>query len=324
MTLPSAKVEDVFDKVSQKEVLLGRPLDQYNALTKKSTLFSSFGLRGKTDENLGPMRTTKAFSNVFSNPGAMDICHPPKMTSQPWNKSSSGHMDIPFPGENSSSKHLPVRAQMTECYSSSSSSSSDTTSSSDGEFEPKPSLPPKERRKLKRIRKMEKASKLLAKQEEFKRLYKAQAIQRQLEEVEERQRASEIQGVELEKALRGESDSGAQDEARLLHEWFKLVLEKNKLMRYESELLIMAQELELEDHQSRLEQKLREKMSMEESEKDEKVRNEEQEIFTKMMKVIEQRDKLVDSLEEQRVKEKAEDQHFESFMLSRAYQLSRS
>ena len=32
-----------------------------------------------------------------------------------------------------------------------------------------------------------------------------QAIQRQLEEVEERQRASEIQGVRLEKALRGEA-----------------------------------------------------------------------------------------------------------------------
>lgn len=32
-----------------------------------------------------------------------------------------------------------------------------------------------------------------------------QAIQRQLEEVEEWQRASEIQGVRLEKALRGEA-----------------------------------------------------------------------------------------------------------------------
>lgn len=32
-----------------------------------------------------------------------------------------------------------------------------------------------------------------------------QAIQRQLEEVEERQRISEIQGVRLEKALRGEA-----------------------------------------------------------------------------------------------------------------------
>ncbi|NXV74361.1 MICLK protein, partial [Atlantisia rogersi] len=91
-----------------------------------------------------------------------------------------------------------------------------------------------------------------------------QAIQRQLEELEERQRALEIFGVKLERELRGESGkySGTKDETQMLQEWFELVLEKNKLMRYESELLIIAQELELEDHQSRLEQKLREKMAI--------------------------------------------------------------
>uniref|UniRef100_A0A8C3HSZ7 BMERB domain-containing protein n=1 Tax=Chrysemys picta bellii TaxID=8478 RepID=A0A8C3HSZ7_CHRPI len=151
-----------------------------------------------------------------------------------------------------------------------------------------------------------------------------QAIQRQLEEVEERQRALEINGVKLERELRGESDSGTQDETQLLHEWFELVLEKNKLVRYESELLIIAQELELEDHQRRLEQKLREKMAIDDSLKDERELNEEHEIFTEMMKVIEERDKLVSSLEEQRLKEKAEDQHFESFILSKGYQLTRT
>uniref|UniRef100_A0A8D2LJF6 BMERB domain-containing protein n=1 Tax=Varanus komodoensis TaxID=61221 RepID=A0A8D2LJF6_VARKO len=66
-----------------------------------------------------------------------------------------------------------------------------------------------------------------------------QAIQRLLEEVEEKQRDLEVYGVQLEKELRGESDSRTQDETQLLHEWFELVLEKNKLMRYESELLII-------------------------------------------------------------------------------------
>lgn len=56
--------------------------------------------------------------------------------------------------------------------------------------------------------------------------------------------------------------------------------------------------------------------------KDEMDLNEEDEIFTEMMKVVEERDKLVSALEEQRVKEKAEDQHFESIILSRGYQLS--
>lgn len=61
-----------------------------------------------------------------------------------------------------------------------------------------------------------------------------------------------------------------------------------------------------------------------ESQKDENDLNEEQEILTEMMQVIEQRDKLVDSLEEQRIREKAEDQHFESFIFSRGSQLSRT
>jgi hypothetical protein len=60
------------------------------------------------------------------------------------------------------------------------------------------------------------------------------------------------------------------------------------------------------------------------SQKDENDLNEEEEILTKMMKVIEQRDRLVDSLEEQRIKEKAEDQHFESFVFSRGCSLSRT
>uniref|UniRef100_A0A8C4VMI7 BMERB domain-containing protein n=1 Tax=Gopherus evgoodei TaxID=1825980 RepID=A0A8C4VMI7_9SAUR len=184
--------------------------------------------------------------------------------------------------------------------------------------------PEKAKRTLRRRRKLEKETKQLVKQEELKRLHKAQAIQRQLEEVEERQRALEINGVKLERELRGESDSGTQDETQLLHDWFELVLEKNKLVRYESELLIIAQELELEDHQRRLEQKLREKMAIDDSLKDERELNEEHEIFTEMMKVIEERDKLVSSLEEQRLKEKAEDQHLESFILSKGYQLTRT
>ncbi|XP_064921392.1 F-actin-monooxygenase MICAL2 isoform X3 [Columba livia] len=208
--------------------------------------------------------------------------------------------------------HLPVRQQAE--YS---------TSSSDDEFESKPSVIDKAKRTLRRRRKLEKHTKQLIKQEELKRLHKAQAVQRQLEELEERQRALEIFGVELERELRGESDSSAKDETQTLHEWFELVLEKNKLMRYESQLLIIAQELELEDHQSRLEQKLREKMAIDDSVKDEMDLNEEDEIFTEVMKVIEERDKLMSTLEEQRVKAKEEDRHFESIVLSRGYQLSR-
>ncbi|XP_047546460.1 F-actin-monooxygenase MICAL2 isoform X6 [Lutra lutra] len=324
---PCHKMEDVptlLEKVSLQET----SPDASRVPKGKISLFSSLRLKDKSFESsLQESKQRKDLQDLFSNPrGAgelMDSTPPLEKLAQPFNSTGLGHrVPLPSPDKDASSKHIPSRGQVTGAASSTSSSNS---SSADEGFHPQPSLRSKERKTLRRRRKLERATKQLVKQEELKRLHKAQAIQRQLEEVEERQRASEIQGVRLEKALRGEAaDSGTQDEAQLLQEWFKLALEKNKLMRYESELLIMAQELELEDHQSRLEQKLRQKMLKEESQKDENDLNEEREIFSEMMQVIEQRDRLVDSLEEQRIKEKAEDQHFESFIFSRGCQLSRT
>ncbi|XP_024894359.1 MICAL C-terminal-like protein isoform X2 [Pteropus alecto] len=319
------KMEDVptlLEKVSLQETFP----DASRVPKKRIPLFSSLRLKDKYFESfLQESVQRKDLQDLFSSPKGKalprDIAQPPERPGPPFSSACLGQRIHPSPERDAGPKHILIGAQVTGATSSTSST---TSSSADEEFDPQPSLRSKERKTLRRRRKLEKATKRLVKQEELKRLHKAQAIQRQLEEVEERQRASEIQGVRLEKALRGEADSGTQDEAQLLQEWFKLVLEKNKLMRYERELLIMAQELELEDHQSRLEQKLREKMLKEESQKDEKDLSEEREIFTKMMQVIEQRDKLVDSLEEQRIKEKAEDQHFESFVFSRGCQLSRT
>ncbi|XP_011937207.1 PREDICTED: protein-methionine sulfoxide oxidase MICAL2 isoform X7 [Cercocebus atys] len=327
---PCSKIEDVptlLEKVSLQETFP----DASKPPKKRISLFSSLRLKDKSFESfLQESRQRKDIRDLFGSPKTKvlpeDSAQALEKLLQPFKSTSLCQAAPPPPppptAGGADSKNFPLRAQVTEASSSASSTSS---SSADEEFDPQLSLQSKEKKTLRRRKKLEKAMKQMVKQEELKRLYKAQAIQRQLEEVEELQRASEIQGVRLEKALRGEAaDSGTQDEAQLLQEWFKLVLEKNKLMRYESELLIMAQELELEDHQSRLEQKLREKMLKEESQKDEKDLNEEQEIFTELMQVIEQRNKLVDSLEEQRVREKAEDQHFESFVFSRGCQLSRT
>ncbi|NXX66477.1 MICLK protein, partial [Spizella passerina] len=91
-----------------------------------------------------------------------------------------------------------------------------STSSSDEEFESKPSLTHKAKKALRKRRKLEKETKQLMKQEELKRLHKAQAIQRQLEELEERQRTLEIFGVELERELRGEAGT----QSNLLVQWW--------------------------------------------------------------------------------------------------------
>uniref|UniRef100_A0A8C3P093 F-actin monooxygenase n=1 Tax=Cyanoderma ruficeps TaxID=181631 RepID=A0A8C3P093_9PASS len=242
------EVPGLLEKFTFKDSPLGAPLDEICIRKKKSTLLSSSEPKSSFKDSLDDSaQKGSPFSRLRS-----------KACERKWNSLVSPLPNIkdhsperlcyPFTGY----EHLPVRRQATE-YS---------TSSSEEEFESKPLLTPKAKRAIRKRRKLEKETKQLIKQEELKRLHKAQAVQRQLEELEERQRALEKFGVELERKLRGEADSGTKDENQMLHEWFELVMEKNKLMRYEAELLIIAQELELEDHQSRLEQKLREKMAI--------------------------------------------------------------
>lgn len=47
-----------------------------------------------------------------------------------------------------------------------------------------------------------------------------------------------------------------------MQEWFQLVHEKNALSRYEQELMVRARELELEDRHARLQQELKDRMSL--------------------------------------------------------------
>ncbi|KAM7177708.1 F-actin-monooxygenase MICAL3 isoform 3-T3 [Macrochelys suwanniensis] len=171
-------------------------------------------------------------------------------------------------------------------------------------------------------RRVQKAARRQAKQEELKRLHRAQIIQRQLEQVEEKQRQLEERGVAVEKALRGEAGMGKKDDPKLMQEWFKLVQEKNALVRYESELMIFARELELEDRQSRLQQELRERMAVEDHLKTDEELSEEKRILNEMLEVVEQRDSLVALLEEQRLREKEEDKDLEAVMLSKGSSLN--
>uniref|UniRef100_A0A8C5EQM9 F-actin monooxygenase n=1 Tax=Gouania willdenowi TaxID=441366 RepID=A0A8C5EQM9_GOUWI len=156
------------------------------------------------------------------------------------------------------------------------------------------------------------------KRDQLKRLHRAQAIQRQLEEVGEKQRDLEERGVAIEKIIRGETDD--HEEAHLYQSWFKLVLEKNRLARYESELMIFVQELELEDTQSRLQQDLRHRMAVEDTKKSASELQAEQELLSEIMRTVEKRDMLVSILDEQRLKERAEDKDLESLILSKGYE----
>ncbi|XP_064807501.1 F-actin-monooxygenase mical2b-like isoform X5 [Oncorhynchus masou masou] len=201
----------------------------------------------------------------------------------------------------------------------------ESNSSSDDELVPaKPLSQPKTHGSSERQRRRQEETVIQQdKREQLRRLHRAQVIQRQLEEVGEKQKDLEERGVTIEKVLRGESPDkgdGLSDEHELLQMWFKLVLEKNRLARYEEELVIFAQELELEDRQSQLQRDLRCRMSIDDSRKSSSELAEEQEMLTEIMKVVERRDTLVSLLEEQRLQERAEDRDPESLVLSRGYQ----
>lgn len=107
-----------------------------------------------------------------------------------------------------------------------------------------------------------------------------------------------------------------------MQQWFQLVQQKNSLVRYESELMIFARELELEDRQSRLQQELRERMAVDDHLKEEWELVEERLILEEMLEVVEQRDSLVSLLEEQRLQQRQEDQDLEEVMTTRGLGLS--
>uniref|UniRef100_S4RVF1 BMERB domain-containing protein n=1 Tax=Petromyzon marinus TaxID=7757 RepID=S4RVF1_PETMA len=141
---------------------------------------------------------------------------------------------------------------------------------------------------------------------EQQRLNKAQMMQRELQELEEKQRILEEEGVKIEKRLRG-ANGVDNDNPVLMQEWFKLIGERNLLLRKESELVIMMQELELEDRQGRLQQRLDDLSALNASEYDEEEQQELDRLLQEKLEVVEQRNTLVSLLEEQRLLEKEED-----------------
>ncbi|XP_071824191.1 F-actin-monooxygenase MICAL3-like isoform X3 [Apostichopus japonicus] len=191
-------------------------------------------------------------------------------------------------------------------------------------FNTKAAREEKEKRKMeeeelnaKLTRRVQREARKQHRQQQLKRHRMAQEIQRQLQEAEVKQRELEARGVEVEKALRREGGEEAVPEQDLMAQWFSLVNEKNALVRFESELMAQAWELELEDRHSHLEQEIRTRLAVDDSKKSEEDRKVEALLLEEMLEVVEQRDAIVAWLEDERLKEKNEDQDIESMMLQK-------
>lgn len=137
------------------------------------------------------------------------------------------------------------------------------------------------------------------------------SIERQLD-------ALEHSGVLLEEKLRGGANEGSEDD--MLVDWFKLIHEKHLLVRRESELIYVFKQQNLEQRQADVEFELRCLLNKPEKDWTDDDRAREKVLMQELMTLIEQRDAIVNCLDEDRQREEEEDKMLETMIKKKDFQ----
>ncbi|XP_060724671.1 MICAL-like protein 1 [Tachysurus vachellii] len=123
-------------------------------------------------------------------------------------------------------------------------------------------------------------------------------LERHLDELEQR-------GVELEQRLR--QCSNEEEEERLLVDWFTLIHEKHLLVRREAELVYTVKQQHLEERQADVEYELRCLLNKPEKEWNDEDRDREKQLMEELVTTIEQRNQIINSMDQDRQREEEED-----------------
>ncbi|XP_048870016.1 MICAL-like protein 1 isoform X2 [Brienomyrus brachyistius] len=135
-------------------------------------------------------------------------------------------------------------------------------------------------------------------------------LERRLDELEHR-------GVELEQRLREcQSD---EEEERLLVDWFTLIHDKHMLVRREVELVYTAKQQNLEERQADVEYELRCLLNKPEKEWSEEDRNREKELMAELVTIIEDRNQIINSMDQDRQREEEEDKILEAVIKKKEF-----
>ncbi|XP_070683766.1 protein-methionine sulfoxide oxidase mical2b [Pempheris klunzingeri] len=143
-------------------------------------------------------------------------------------------------------------------------------------------------------------------------------IIKELQEIEDNLNELEKRGVELEVRLRSSEEEGEDDSVmdELMVEWFNLIRNKQVAMRRESELVYIGRTQDLEEQQPSVEQELRRLMEKPEHQKTALERKKEEELMAKLMEIVNDRNAIIDGLDEDRLREEEEDEQLNKMMMN--------
>ncbi|XP_077936453.1 MICAL-like protein 1 isoform X2 [Gasterosteus aculeatus] len=130
-------------------------------------------------------------------------------------------------------------------------------------------------------------------------------LEKHLDELEQK-------GVELEKKLRDKPND--EDEEHLLVDWFTLIHEKHLLVRREAELVYTAKQQSLEERQADVEYELRCLLNKPEKDWTEEDKSREQELMAELVTIIEQRNQIVNNMDQDRQRDEEEDKLMEAML----------